>query len=636
MTPTLVAIAGPSDGAVLVLDRSEISVGRDESNDLVLADESVAPRQCVFVSTNSDITVRDLEPSSPTFVNGLPASERVLAAGDRIRIGSSTFVVTFEHTSADEVQVSEESSEPQTVLVMRREEVLDSASSSGAVSPERRERDLEGLMRVSAAISTVHGLVALERPLIELVVDLLPADRGAVVLCGGDAGEVSSAVGSDRKTGSVRALQLCRPVVDRVLRETVGVVTKGAPSGGSILAAPLVAFDQVLGVIYLESDSKEQVFDEGHLRLLMSIASVAATALAYERQTESLADENRRLQAELEVEHHIIGDSPVMKGLYRQIARVASSDSTVLITGESGTGKELVARAIHGNSRRADRPFVAINCAAITETLLESELFGHEKGAFTGAFAQKKGKLETAEGGTVLLDEVGELSLVLQAKLLRVLQEREFERVGGTRPISVNFRLLAATNSDLEQAIEAKTFRSDLYYRLNVVSVVVPPLRERASDIPVLANDFVRRHAAKAERRITGVSAHALACMMAYDWPGNVRELENAIERAMVLGSTEIIQPDDLPEAVVDAAPAATSGRIMTSGSSLHFHAAITQAKKDLIVKAFDSAGGSYSTTARLLGLHPNYVHRLIRNLNLKALLKKSPLPTDRSGSGSN
>src|SRR5262245_6627126 len=247
MTPTLVAIAGPSDGAVLVLDRSEISVGRDESNDLVLADESVAPRQCVFVSINGDITVRDLEPSSPTFVNGLPTSERVLAAGDRIRIGSSTFVVTVEHTSADEVQVSEESSEPQTVLVMRREDVLDSASSSGAVSPERRERDLEGLMRVSAAISTVHGLVALERPLIELVVDLLPADRGAVILCGGDAGEVSSAVGSDRKTGSVRALQLCRPVVDRMLRETVGVVTKGAPSGGSILAAPLVAFDQVLG-----------------------------------------------------------------------------------------------------------------------------------------------------------------------------------------------------------------------------------------------------------------------------------------------------------------------------------------------------------------------------------------------------
>jgi transcriptional regulator with PAS, ATPase and Fis domain len=224
----------------------------------------------------------------------------------------------------------------------------------------------------------------------------------------------------------------------------------------------------------------------------------------------------------------------------------------------------------------------------------------------------------------VLLDEVGELSLVLQAKLLRVLQEREFERVGGTRAISVNFRLLAATNSDLEQAIEAKTFRPDLYYRLNVVSVAVPPLRERASDIPLLANDFVRRHAATAERRITGVSADALVCMMAYDWPGNVRELENAIERAMVLGSTEIIQPDDLPEAVNDAAPAASSGRTATSGSSLHFHAAITQAKKDVILKAFDSAGGSYSATARLLGLHPNYVHRLIRNLNLKALLKKS------------
>ena len=228
-----------------------------------------------------------------------------------------------------------------------------------------------------------------------------------------------------------------------------------------------------------------------------------------------------------------------MRSLYRQIGRVAPSDSTVLITGESGTGKELVARAIHSNSPRAERPFVAINCAAITETLLESELFGHERGAFTGAIAQKKGRLETADGGTVLLDEIGELSPALQAKLLRVLQEREFERVGGTRSIAVDFRLVAATNRDLEQAIAAGTFRRDLYYRLNVVSLAVPPLRERPEDIPLLANHFARRHAANMKRRVTGVSPEALACLMAYDWPGNVRELENAIERAVVLGSTD-------------------------------------------------------------------------------------------------
>ena len=239
----------------------------------------------------------------------------------------------------------------------------------------------------------------------------------------------------------------------------------------------------------------------------MSIASVAATALGHEQHAEALADENRRLQAELDIDHHMIGDSPSMRSLYRQIGRVAPRDSTVLITGESGTGKELVARALRSNSPRADRPFVAINCAAITETLLESELFGHEQGAFTGAIAQKKGKLETANGGTVFLDEVGELSPALQAKLLRVLQEREFERVGGTRSIAVDVRLIAATNCDLEQAVAAGTFRRDLYYRLNVVSLAVPPLRERPEDIPLLADHFARRHAANMKRRVTGVSA---------------------------------------------------------------------------------------------------------------------------------
>ena len=210
----------------------------------------------------------------------------------------------------------------------------------------------------------------------------------------------------------------------------------------------------------------------------------------------------------------------------------------------------------------------------------------------------------------------------LQAKLLRVLQEREFERVGGTRAIAIDFRLLAATNRDLEQAIEAGAFRRDLFYRLNVVSLSVPPLRERAGDIALLANDFVRRHASKAARRLTGVSPDALACLEAYEWPGNVRELENAIERALVLGSTEMILPDDLPEALIEAAPMTSSGR--TAGAPAQFHDAIKQAKKDVIVRALDAAGGSYSGAARLLGLHPNYLHRVIRNLNLKALLKKS------------
>jgi Nif-specific regulatory protein len=310
-----------------------------------------------------------------------------------------------------------------------------------------------------------------------------------------------------------------------------------------------------------------------------------------------------------------------MRAVFQRVARVAPTESTVLITGESGTGKELVAHAIHSNSPRADRPFVAINCAAITETLLESELFGYERGAFTGAVAQKKGRLETAEGGSVFLDEIGELSPALQAKLLRVLQERAFERVGGTRRVAVDFRLIAATNRNLEEAIAQAAFRRDLYYRLNVVALIIPPLRERTGDIPLLAQYFIRRHAARVKRRVNGITPAALACLSNYDWPGNVRELENAIERAVVLGSTDQILLEDLPDAVVEAG--AQSAAAAPASTSAQFHEVITQAKKDLIVRVFEKAGGNYTTAAQMLGLHPNYLHRLIRNLNLKASLRK-------------
>jgi Nif-specific regulatory protein len=293
---------------------------------------------------------------------------------------------------------------------------------------------------------------------------------------------------------------------------------------------------------------------------------------------------------------------------------VAPTGSTVLIRGESGTGKELVARAIHRNSLRSDRAFVAINCAAITDTLLESELFGYEKGAFTGAAGQQKGKLEAADGGTLFLDEVGELALSLQAKLLRVLQERQFERVGGTRPVRVDIRLVAATNRDLKAAIQTGAFRQDLYYRLNVVSLTTPPLRQRREDIPLLAAHFVSMHARKGRREVRGVSSAALAHLMQYDWPGNIRELENAIERAVVLGSTEWVLPEDLPEELVETEPAGPTGR----PAATRYHETVKDSKKDLILKAVQQTAGNITEAARLLGIHPNYLHRLMRNLNLK------------------
>jgi transcriptional regulator with PAS, ATPase and Fis domain len=254
---------------------------------------------------------------------------------------------------------------------------------------------------------------------------------------------------------------------------------------------------------------------------------------------------------------------------------------------------------------------VAINCAALTESLLESELFGYEKGAFTGAVSLRKGKIEAAEGGTLFLDEISEFALGLQAKLLRVLQEREFERVGGTRPIKVDVRVLAATNKSLAEAAQAGTFRSDLFYRLNVVTITTPALRDRREDIPALTESFLRKFSKKCNVRKKGISCEAQTLLTRYDWPGNVRELENAIERAVVLGVTDEVLPEDLPDSILEAsAPAA---------SVTKYHGSLKENKRQLVLQALEQANGYYVDAAKILGLHPNSLLRLIRNLGLKA-----------------
>jgi Nif-specific regulatory protein len=383
-----------------------------------------------------------------------------------------------------------------------------------------------------------------------------------------------------------------------------------------------VVSSNVVGAIYLDSKSPASHFDESHLQVMTAVAGIASLALENVRHWEQLKRENQQLRAEVNLEHDMLGTSPRMREIFEFIRRVAPTDSTVLIEGESGTGKEMVARAIHRNSPRADRTFVAINCAAIAETLLESELFGHEKGAFTGAVSQKKGKMEAAEGGTLFLDEVSELAPSLQAKLLRVLQEREFERVGGIRPLKLDIRLIAATNKHLSDAVKNGIFRKDLYYRLNVVAVTMPALCDRREDIPLLADHFIAKASRKCKARMKPLSTEARACLINYDWPGNVRELENAIERALVLGSTESILPDDLPEAVLEAGSPLTA-------STAKYLGTIKDTKKHLILQALQQANGNYIEAAKALGMHPNSLLRLIRNLDLKAAVKAGSLPPE-------
>jgi two-component system response regulator AtoC len=302
--------------------------------------------------------------------------------------------------------------------------------------------------------------------------------------------------------------------------------------------------------------------------------------------------------------HGMVGRHPEMARIYQLITRIAEAPTTVLITGESGTGKELVARAIHQRSSRAGEPFVAVNVAAIPDSLVESELFGHERGAFTGAHARKLGKFELAHGGTIFLDEIGSLRLDLQAKLLRALQEREIERLGGIRPLPIDVRVVAATNVNLRQAVRNHTFREDLYYRLNVVPIHVPPLRERREDIPFLVEHFVRKVARECRRQVDGVSAGALDVLTRYDWPGNVRELENVIHRAVVLAGGPVVLLRDVP---LDVAMPETGSRL-TEDTGLPLREACDQFERQYVLRVLERVQWNVSRAARLLGVHRNTV----------------------------
>jgi DNA-binding NtrC family response regulator len=300
----------------------------------------------------------------------------------------------------------------------------------------------------------------------------------------------------------------------------------------------------------------------------------------------------------------LVGRHPEMVKVYQTITQIADTPTTVLITGESGTGKELVARAIHARSERRAQPFVAVNVAAIPEALVESELFGHEKGAFTGAHARKLGKFELAQGGTVFLDEIGSLRLDLQAKLLRALQEREIERLGGVRTIPIDVRVLAATNVNLRTAVRAREFREDLYYRLNVVPIHVPPLRERREDVPLLVEHFVRKAARECHRDVRGVSAGALEVLGRYEWPGNVRELENVIARAVALARNAVIQLQDVP---LDVAIPETGARL-AEDTGPPLRDAMAQFERQYILRVLERVGWNVSRAARELGVHRNTI----------------------------
>lgn len=626
LNPSLVGISGSVEGGIFALVGEEISIGRDHSNGLLIDDPSVSRRHCSICKLAAgQFEIRDLGSKNGTAVNGMPITARVLGDRDEIRLGDCHFRFRLLGSSVPlnqvPVQLDDAVLDTQTLLRLRPEgNPLTSARLLDEVAAHSRvSGSLAVLIKIGTDLQLGQGTEGIARHLLECIFEAIPAEHGAVLLFDHARDEPAFAYSRDRDGQPNTTVRVDSAIVAQIRREGIAILASGPQPGGMsryVLAAPIPGRDTILGVIYLEARDPRITFDDEHLQLAAAIGGILGAPFENGRRLEWLESENRRLQDAINIQHDMVGSSPRMREVFQFVGKVAPTGSTILIRGESGTGKELVARAIHRNSPRAGQRFVAINCAALTETLLETELFGHEKGAFTGAIVRKQGKLEIADRGTLFLDEVGELPLVFQSKLLRVLQEREFERVGGTQPIRVDVRLLAATNRDLESAVAGGAFRKDLYYRLNVVSLAMPALRDHREDIPMLARYFAAKHSKQAKRRLAGLSPEALACLEAYDWPGNIRELENAIEQAVVLGSTDLIIPEDLPEAFLDA-PAASE---VIGG----YHQAVREEKKRAILAALGRSAGNYTEAAKLLAVHPNYLHRLVRNLDLKKEVKKA------------
>jgi Nif-specific regulatory protein len=502
------------------------------------------------------------------------------------------------------------------------------------VTAAQTELRLARLIETSRLLMGAMAPDEILRAVLEAVVELLAAEGCTVALIDETGRELAftSFVGGARVDGF--RLPMGTGIVGWVATSGQSVISNDVANDArffpgidartgfktrSIICVPLRQRDRIIGALEALNTTSVDGFTKADLDLLTAFAGLAVPAIDRSRAFAALANAKAALQEQVDHRHDfVVGASPAMREVVETARTAASARTTVLLLGESGVGKEIVARAIHGWSPRADGPFVAVNCVALTPELLESELFGHEKGAFTGAIAQKKGKFELAEGGTLFLDEIGDLAPHLQAKLLRVLQEREFQRVGGVRTLPANVRVVAATNRDLHEAIRVSAFREDLYYRLNVVSITVPRLRDRKGDIPVLAEHFLGRYCREMNRSPRSLSPEAMDALTAYEWPGNVRELQNVLERAVVLSPNPVLTPRDFPVEVrarADAAPVVAPRDEVPPDLSLPD--AVEAFKRARIRAALARTGHNQTRAAAILGMRQSNLSRLMKSLGI-------------------
>jgi Nif-specific regulatory protein len=488
-------------------------------------------------------------------------------------------------------------------------------------------RELSLLFEISRKLSESLDLKVVLRPILRMTAEHMGIVRGTLTIVNRKKGEIvieesyglrpeEQAKGKYRMgegiTGQV--IDTGRPaIIPRISDEPLFLDRTGArknldKEGIAFVCVPIKVGPETIGAISADRPSSESTALEEEVRFLTIIASCISQAVRLrqlaEEELEKVREENQRLQDELKDRFRpeaIVGNSKLMRHVYFLIEKVCRANTTVLILGESGVGKERVAHAIHYNSSRAEKPFVKVNCAALPESLIESELFGHERGAFTGATNVRIGRFEMAQGGTIFLDEIGDLPPAVQTKLLRVLQEREFERIGGSTTMKIDVRVVAATNRDLEKLMAAGRFREDLYYRLNVFPIVVPPLRERKTDIMLLVDHFVERYSKEHGKRIGRISVSATDMLMNYHWPGNVRELENCIERATILSSDGVIRGHHLPPNLQCVDREAGANADSESGSDLK--ARMTNTEREMVIDALKQSRGNMTKAARTLGI---------------------------------
>lgn len=572
------------------------TLGSAPDNDVVLEGAGVIPYHAVVLFDGRDFVLREVSREGEIEQNGRKRRTFRLRHGDHVGLGS----VVIDFSAYDEY-----------------------AGQAPAGAGASEEQLIQGLTRLHDFSKALMGKADIDEllpALLDSVVALTQADKGFLLMFedGKPTIRASRNLGPEAQTHAEQ--DAAKLVSDSILRQVVErrepVLVADALHDAafstaqsvidlklcSVMCVPLLEEGHLLGVLYLGNDRIANLFDENHLRILTVFAGQASLILQKARLLDRFRQDRDKYKAQAEDQRFgdLIGSSPAMLDVFARVRKVAPTDVSVLITGETGTGKELIAREIHRRSNRAKGPFIAINCGAIPESLMESELFGHVRGAFTGAVATAVGKFQAANGGTIFLDEVGELPLSLQVKLLRVLQDRVVVKVGDTKPERIDVRVLAATNKTLEDEVRAQRFREDLYYRLNVVAIALPPLRERGEDLVTLANYFVRKYREEFNSPVTGFSPEALAAIRRFEWPGNVRQLENRIKKAMVLCDGTLLGPQDLDLAAEDLAPI------------LPLAQAKEEFQRKYVLEILERNGGNRTKTAKDLGVDPRTIFRYL------------------------